>query len=489
MARPRKPEDPRRWSEPCARCRCHYKPVANWPDGVICEYCYLAAKRTTGVCSCGHNGVLPGRIKGKPACRNCSGVRMNLDCVSCGAEAELYNAGRCQRCVLTATAEDLLADPDTGEVTAHLRVIVNALSSMERPNSGLTWIRQPHVERVLRELPRYRELTHEVVDRLPPGSTSNYVRGLLVEHGVLPSRDERLAAFQAWSATAKQRITTEPHRKILTRFIRWHLEKRLVSMDSVTDSAFLRAKQTVTVTIDFCNWLAAEHGISVEQATQSHIDRWQATGPTTRGHIYRFIRWAIKVRLVASDLEVAPHRRGTAPRMSNDQQNAVIEKVVHQQTLHPRDRLAAILVIVFAQPIEDIAALTWKQVSIRPGKVSIDLAGLPVDLPHPLDGPVRMLAASRYNSQTAAHPNSPWVFRGYRPGMHINPSHLRTHLRPILAALEARLGTLNALTQSTPIAILAETLGYNPQTLEAHARSSAATYARYIATRLDDQNE
>ena len=29
----------------------------------------------------------------------------------------------------------------------------------------------------------------------------------------------------------------------------------------------------------------------------------------------------------------------------------------------------------------------------------------------------RALAASRYNSQTAAHRNSPWVFRGYSPGL------------------------------------------------------------------------
>jgi len=55
----------------------------------------------------------------------------------------------------------------------------------------------------------------------------------------------------------------------------------------------------------------------------------------------------------------------------------------------------------------------------------------------------------------------------------------------VLAALEARLGTLNELMQATPIAILAETLGYSPQTLEAHARASASTYARYVATRLD----
>ncbi|WP_231989723.1 hypothetical protein [Mycobacterium sp. 852002-51057_SCH5723018] len=81
-------------------------------------------------------------------------------------------------------------------------------------------------------------------------------------------------------------------------------------------------------------------------------------GPTTREHILRFIRWAIKAKLIPSNLEVTPHRRGTAPRMPIAQQKAVIEQVAHQQTLHPRDRLAAILIIVFTQRAEDVAALT-----------------------------------------------------------------------------------------------------------------------------------
>jgi hypothetical protein len=86
--------------------------------------------------------------------------------------------------------------------------------------------------------------------------------------------------------------------------------------------------------------------------------------------------------------------------------------------------------------------------------------------PASLDEPVRALAGSNYNGQTAADPKSPWVFRGNKPGTHIAPARLRTKLKPILAALEARLGTLNQLTQTTPIAILAETLSYNTQTLE-----------------------
>jgi hypothetical protein len=146
--------------------------------------------------------------------------------------------------------------------------------------------------------------------------------------------------------------------------------------------------------------------------------------------------------------------------------------------LAPRDRLAAILVVVFAQQVEDITTLTWDRVTITADKATVDLAALPIDLPSPLDEPLRTLAASNYNGQAAAHPKSPWVFRGYRPGTHITSAY-------VLAALEARLGTLNELTQTTAIAILAETLGYHPRTLETHAKASGSTYARYIATRLD----
>jgi hypothetical protein len=42
-------------------------------------------------------------------------------------------------------------------------------------------------------------------------------------------------------------------------------------MNPETNSAFHRAKQTVTVTIEFCNRLAAER-TTIDQLTQAHID-------------------------------------------------------------------------------------------------------------------------------------------------------------------------------------------------------------------------
>jgi hypothetical protein len=109
---------------------------ARWPDGSICGYCYQAAKRIRGICACGHEGVLPGIVDGRPACRRCSGVRLNVDCVSCGAEDELYSGGRCQRCILTATARRLLTHPETGELAPGLEVIVGRADLCLGPTAG-----------------------------------------------------------------------------------------------------------------------------------------------------------------------------------------------------------------------------------------------------------------------------------------------------------------------------------------------------------------
>jgi len=128
-----------------------------------------------------------------------------------------------------------------------------------------------------------------------------------------------------------------------------------------------------------------------------------------------------------------------------------------------------------------VAALTWDQVTIA-NTVTIDPAGIPIELPPPLDEPVRARGREQLQQPNRCSPPLAVGISRIQTRIAYRTEHLRNKLRPILATLEARLGTLNELTQTTPIVILAKTLGYGPQTLEAHARASAPTY---VATRLD----
>jgi hypothetical protein len=213
------------------------------------------------------------------------------------------------------------------------------------------------------------------------------------------------------------------------------------------------------------------------------LDRWVATGTTTRLVADRFLPWEIKSRLAASDLTLPKHRRGTSRRFCVARQDQAIQQVVQTDELTPRDRAAAILLLVFALQIEKVVQLTWVDVTITDALVTVRLAGLEIALPEPLAGPWRQLAASPGHDQTAAHPNSNWVFLRYSPGQHINAMSLRERLRSLFGPLAARLGALEELSKLAPvaIAIIAETLGYYSSTIERHAVASSAGYAEYIA--------
>lgn len=457
--------------------------IKSWRIGLtggICGYCYQQAKRTRGVCACGHKGVLPGRVHGAPACRRCSGVKLNVDCRRCGAEDELYSGTQCWSCAFSDRVDQLLTNPETGSVAPELQVMGIALKSMSRANSGMTWIKQAHVTNFLKTLAIEPDITHERLDRLPSSRTREYVRGLLVAHGALPARNDLLHTYKDWADKALERVAAEANREVIRRYIRWHHQRRMHSMDEVTHGTFLRAKQTVTVAIDFLNWLTNQN-IELGQLQQSDLDRWQAEGPVTRSIAIRFLRWAIKSRLVDSSLKMTPHRRGTSPKMPVELQKQIIERVNTTADLSPRIRAAAILVLVFGQQIERVVKLTWNDVTVTDELVTIKLADLPITLPAPLDQPIRELHADPGFGLTAAHPNSNWVFRGVKPGQPVTAMAMRQRLFDLFSTRAARLGTLHELTKLAPIAILAETLGYAPATIERHAIASSATYAHYIA--------
>jgi len=215
------------------------------------------------------------------------------------------------------------------------------------------------------------------------------------------------------------------------------------------------------------------------------LDDWINKGSSTRLICDRFVRWAIKSKVIAPGLKIRPHRRGTSPRMSAVEQDQAVQKVVYTTELDDRDRAAAILVLVFGQQVERVVTLTWDDVTVSEELVSVRVGEIDIGLPDPLDAPWRRLADHPLHDLTAAHPNSNWVFRGYAPGRHVNPAHLRHRLKDIFSTRAARLGTLHELTKLAPVAVIAEALGYRPATIERHAVDSAEAYAEYIAAVRD----
>lgn len=178
-----------------------------------------------------------------------------------------------------------------------------------------------------------------------------------------------------------------------------------------------------------------------------------------------------------------PHRRGTADKLPSVEQTAAVQAVVHHDDLTARDRLAGILVLVLGQQVEDVVRLTWNDATVTDDLATITLGKAPITLPPPLDEPLRQLLEEPGHGRTAAHPHSPWIFRGRSPGHHLGAAHLRQRLKTVCSTRAARLGTLAELARTSPIPVLAEILGYHQTTLERHAVASANAHSRYIAAR------
>ena len=86
------------------------------------------------------------------------------------------------------------------------------------------------------------------------------MRALLVEQGCLPRRDRHVADFERWLDARLDSIDDPEQRQLLERYGRWHHLRRLRGLSRqapVTVTAFLRAKQCLTVSAQFLGWLAA----------------------------------------------------------------------------------------------------------------------------------------------------------------------------------------------------------------------------------------
>jgi hypothetical protein len=113
------------------------------------------------------------------------------------------------RCVLRTDLDGLLhphAPPDLS-----LKRPTGVLAGAGRPESVYTWMRGANTKELLTGLgTRSIALTHEASDALPASRSVEYLREMLIHHGMLPDRDRQLAAFERWLATRIHDLAETP---------------------------------------------------------------------------------------------------------------------------------------------------------------------------------------------------------------------------------------------------------------------------------------
>jgi hypothetical protein len=481
------PEQYQRWHvRDCARCGRRAGLAANWPDGPLCRTCHKRAARTYGNCAgCGTRRLLPGRRgDGAPTCRDCAGITRDFSCGRCGFEGFLLGGRLCERCTLAGKAAAAL-DDGTGHVSAPLAPLLKALTAMQTPDTGLTWIAAAHVRELLSGLATGKvALTHQALAAQPHWRAVAHLRDLLMSCGVLPAADKQLLHFETWLHRHLADAPAGPSTRLLRQYATWQQLPALrakAAARPLTPAACTNATSQVKAATRFLAWLS-EHNITAASLTQAHIDTWHSTcrpghQAATRPFLTRAIRTGHLPRLTLPPLKAPP---GGTP-ITQHRRLSLLRRALTSGQAPLRTRVAASLTLLYAQPPGRITRLTIDDITRGDdGQILLHLGDPPVPVPEPLATMLVSLAASRQNMNTATNPASRWLFPGRRAGQPLHPATMAELLTefgiPTRAALTA---ALRQLVLQAPAPVIAQALGYHHNTAHRHATQAAGPWALY----------
>ena len=452
----------------CAYCGARRTVSAVWAAGPACSACYRAWHRAKGDCgSCGaHRRVLPYRGFDRPVCAVCAGAPAGPVCETCGNEDWLYRRGRCARCVLAERLGELLGDPDA-RAARGLQALFEVLSAAEPPENGVGWLRPGQRAAGLLAAMGSGELTltHDHFDALAhAGTAANQLQALLVAVGSLPERDPQLARLEYQLGAYLDTVDDTPRRQLLAGYARWRLLRRA---RDASERGGLSPYQRHSVTARLraagrlCDWLAGA-GLDIDDLDQVRLDTYLIERPTQRGPLAGFLTWAHHQRRIPRlDLYHQPRPITVVP-VAQDQRWELARHLLHDSPRPLAHRVAALLVLLFAQNSSRIATLSTSHLDVTVDKIRLRLGDTAIDVPEPLDRLLADLVAGRVplGRVKAAGPD-PWLFPGRHPGRPADPHSVR---RWVLACGVApmqphRASALIDLAGQLPAPVVAELLG------------------------------
>jgi hypothetical protein len=330
-----------------------------------------------------------------------------------------------------------------------------------------------------------RPLTHAAFDELPASKPLAHLRSVLVATGALPARDEHFVQLERWITQTAASRAGRQEKEILHRYAVWHVLRRLRQRTRNTHATCGQAgaaRRNIAAAVAFLNWLTAR-GLTLASCPQGDLDEWTAAASISqRGPAGHFIRWARNQKLTSLSF---PATRWAGPTRVIDAEGrwAQARRLLHDDALKPGDRVAGLLVLLYAQQPATISRLTLGHVQPSGSDVHLRLGQEPVVLPEPLAGLVlRLIAARQGHATTGDQGTSPWLLPGGRPGQPISPDRLRERLRQIgIHPGPARSTALFQLATELPAAILARMLGIHIDVAVAWQRASAGDWMTYAA--------
>jgi hypothetical protein len=430
--------------------------------------------------TCGQAGPVGSGTLAEPRCRDCTAPAFP-DCPAC---ADSPRPGQCAGCLLELRLRELLPGPGGGTCPS-LRPLKEALAATDPPATALRWLAKPPVAAALSQIAAGgRDLSHGELDRLEQTPVLAHLRSVLVATGTLPPRDELMARLERFTSDVLDGRPDPEQRQVLRRYATWHLLRRLRGRNNgqpVTREQQDVVQQQVRAAVAVLDWLGARD-LTLGTCAQADLDEWLSSAGASRHHAGHFVRWAARQRLTAVSFP-AVRWQGPVRALDDDARRDAARRLPHDETVNARDRLAGLLVLLYAQPVARIARLTTGHVTVSGTTVHIRLGAAPVTLPEPVAGLARHLPeGKRGHAATGAGDPSPWLFPGGQPGRPVSAGHLGQRLQDLgIQPGQARSAALFQLASELPAALLARMLGIHIDVAVTWQRLSSGDWMTYAA--------
>src|SRR5260221_526754 len=161
-------------------------------------------------------------------------------------------------------------------------------------------------------------------------------------------------------------------------------------------------------------------------------DTWLTSDHATHlGEAGNFVRWARRQKLTSLDF-AATRWDGPASVIDTEARWHHARRLLHDDTLKPEDRVAGLLLLLYAQGPAAISRLTLDHVHPGEQHLRLRLGREPIVLPEPLGALVLQLVASRRgHAALGDQGSSRWLFPGGQPGQPISACRLAGRLRQL----------------------------------------------------------
>jgi hypothetical protein len=447
-------------------------------------WCPACQRRTARCSSCGWTAAVISGSLTHPHCEDCTTRTVWHDCPTC-SDPSYPHPGQCVRCRINQRLNEILGPPSAA-LHPGLQALRHNIATAEHPITAMRWLKKKSVAPVLADLAAGRRaLTHEALDELPHSQPLAHLRQVLIGVGALPRRDEHMVRIERF---IDQTLAAQPNpeqRKVLHRYTVWHLIRRLRQRNNghaTTIQQFNSVRQRIYAAVAFLDWLT-EHQLTLGSCQHSDLDRWLTDATAThRGPAGHFIRWAHKNKLTS--VRIGAHRwMGPTGPLDDQHRWNIARRLLHDNSLKPDDRLAGLLVLLYAQTPAAICRMTIVDVETEVDPVRLHLGSSPIHLPEPVADLARLVASNRKGHATiGALTPSIWLFPGGQPGRPISTGQLTQRLNKLgIRPGAARSTALFQLATEIPAAILARTLGIHTDVAVAWQRLSAGDWTNYAA--------